>query len=237
MAARRLGSILSIGGGFFVEVLRIASAHVLIEWSRSAVKQPGVRKVIGEAAAFYATRPYVVAVAIAVLAIIVVLILTRHEERTAMTAHDAPPNSPPLAISQTMTASPGGIQAGRDVLIGIQRRIVLPDVRSEMVQILRPEAETHIKFSSTQGDPEASAFKSELMSIFSEGGWTVEDRHVFMLVPESKGLKVLVGADVPEAGPARTAVLALRKTENPIGFHRSDMAGQNGILVQVWSAP
>jgi hypothetical protein len=237
MAARRLGSILSIGGGFLVEVLRIASAHVLIEWSRSAVKQPGARKVIGEAAAFYATHPYVVSGAIAVLAIIVVLSLTRHEERPAIAAPDAPPDRPPLAISQTMTDSPGGIQAGRDVLIGIQRRVVLPYVRSEMVQILRPEAGTHIKFSSTQGDPEASAFKSELMGTFSDSGWIVQDCHVFMLAPESKGLKVLLGADVPETGPARTAVLALQKTENPIGFHRSGMAGQSGILVQVWSAP
>jgi hypothetical protein len=129
MAARRRGTILSIIGGFLVEVLRIASAHVLIEWSTSAIKQPGARRVIAEAALFFATHPFVAAGAVTVLAIALVFFFTRNGGDTP--SHGSP--SPPPAVSQNMAGSSGGIQAGRDVNIGLPRDMTPePDVVLEL---------------------------------------------------------------------------------------------------------
>ena len=187
--------------------------------------------------------PYVTLLAVVEIATVAVLVIglrwvNSREKLHAQGAPRAPAESDHPAVSQTMVSSPGGIQAGRDVNIGLPRRGIPPQVRSEMVRLLSPGAGTHIAFSSSHGDPEASDFKSELMAVFSESGWKIDDRHVFMLVPESKGLKVIIGEDVPESGPAGMAVSALTKTGNPIGFRRGGtMARPGGIMVQVWRAP
>lgn len=123
------------------------------------------------------------------------------------------------------------------VNLGLPKRDLSPQVRSEMVRLLQPNAGTCIGFASTQGDVEASGFKTVLMEVFGDSGWKTEDRQTFMFFGEQKGLVITIAASVAEDGPVRTAWSALAKTGNPIQGNRGDMAGPCGIYVQVWHAP
>lgn len=83
---------------FFVEVLRHMFAALLLEWSRSAVKQSGWRKAVGAMAFAFATHPLVVSGSLTLLICAFVIIMAAREERAERSAvgmADAAPPVPP----------------------------------------------------------------------------------------------------------------------------------------------
>ena len=80
---------------FAVEVLRHVCADLLIEWSRSEIKQPGWHKMVGAmASAFARSYPLVVSGALTLLSVAFVLVMSKREERKerlAVPEHGATP--------------------------------------------------------------------------------------------------------------------------------------------------
>lgn len=88
------------------------------------------------------------------------------------------PNSveQPHAISQTMTNSPGGIQAGGNVTIsqGPQPRRLTADQQAFFTAFLRSNGKGSIDIACLEnGGPEPCAFARQLVDLLKSSGWTI----------------------------------------------------------------
>ncbi|MFP6870185.1 MAG: hypothetical protein VCE91_12735 [Nitrospinota bacterium] len=107
-----------------------------------------------------------------------------------------------------------------------------------MVQYLSQNQKGTVGFASTQGDVEAHQWKEQLMSVFAEAGWKVQDCKTFMFFGEKDGFVVTIPFNTSiTTGLPQVTVQALNMTGNPISWNEGDMANEVGIYVQVWHAP
>lgn len=129
--------------------------------------------------------------------------------------------------------------AGRDVNInyGPPRRVISQEMRGRVADVLRGATPSHIGFASTQGDLEAHEFKQQLMQVFREADWQVDDMQTFMFFGTVKGLVLTIPFAASEEGLPQVVVRALAQTGSPVAWNRGDMANECGLYVQVWHAP
>jgi hypothetical protein len=120
---------------------------------------------------------------------------------------------------------------------GPPRRVISPEGRARMLELLSPVEAGRIGLASIQGDLEAHEFKDQLITIFREAGWQTEDMHTFMFFGARKGIVVTISFSAPEDGQPQLVAQALALTGNPVMGNRGDMANTCGICVQVWHAP
>lgn len=106
-----------------------------------------------------------------------------------------------------------------------------------MHKALQPHASTRIGFASTQGDTEAHDFKVQLIRIFSQAGWEVQDLQTFMFFGARSGLVVTIPFKAAEGGIPQIVASALALTGQHVEGNRGDMANECGVYVQVWHAP
>jgi hypothetical protein len=106
-----------------------------------------------------------------------------------------------------------------------------------MLRILKPIAPACAAFASTQGDPEAHAFKLLLIDVFRDAGWDARDMATFMFFGSHKGVVLTIPFGAAEAGIPQVVAQAIQQTGNPISGNRGDMANDCGVYVQVWHAP
>ena len=117
------------------------------------------------------------------------------------------------------------------------QRILTPEVKDTIVDILRSDRRLGIGFASTQGDAEAHRFKLQLMELFSSAGWEVRDLHTFMLLGHVEGLKLNVSPDWSDQRLFEIVAQALLLTGNPLTYgNDSNAEGCGGFHVEVWSA-
>lgn len=80
------------------------------------------------------------------------------------------------AIVQSMTSSPGGIQAGRDVVINQKPawRKLTDEQRVRFLSIVRSlsPAKGHVDILSVLGDAESDNFATQLDAVLKEAGWS-----------------------------------------------------------------
>jgi hypothetical protein len=159
----------------------------------------------------------------------------------------------PASITQTMTNSPGGIQAGRDVVINQK-----PQVRSlnetelaHMEELLHPYGGQRL-FLLKLGDEEANRFANQIERLFIKAAWDVvtfnvgEQRIVTTGPPVSLSGLVLFVPD-PNALPsyARAIHSSFESTSTPVtimdfsnlfpGSLRTQ--AKNGIVLRVGLKP
>jgi hypothetical protein len=146
----------------------------------------------------------------------------------------------PSSINQTMTNSPGGIQAGGSVTInhGVQPRKLTDEQESLFVKFLRGNAKGGIEISCIEsGGPEPCDFARQLAQLLGSAGWSVNFSPIMFgagdptkTIPE---MYILVRAnDVPQ----RATVLqnALKSVGyNAVGIERPDVAPDH-VQLTVW---
>lgn len=120
---------------------------------------------------------------------------------------------------------------------GPPKRLVPLDVSARMLKALQPHANTRVGFASTQGDTEAHDFKVQLIRIFSQAGWDVQDLQTFMFFGARRGLVVTIPFKAAESGIPQVVASALALTGQHVEGNRGDMANECGVYVQVWHAP
>lgn len=158
----------------------------------------------------------------------------------APTPKPAPTAEPAKGVDVKVEGSNNTVTtAGRDVNInyGPPRRIISPDIRSRVGNVLSGTTPSRIGFASTQGDVEAHEFKEQLMQVFREAAWQVDDMQTFMFFGTVKGLVLTIPFAASEAGLPQVVVHALAQTGSPVVWNRDDMANECGLYVQVWHAP
>lgn len=120
---------------------------------------------------------------------------------------------------------------------GPPRRRITQEMRSRVAEVLRGTAPSRIGFASTQGDVEAHEFKEQLMQVFREAGWQVDDMQTFMFFGSKKGLVVTIPFAASQEGLPQVVAHALAQTGSPVAGNHGDMANGCGLYVQVWHAP
>ena len=120
---------------------------------------------------------------------------------------------------------------------GTPKRFLPPDVSAKMLKALQPNAGKRIGFASTQGDTEAHDFKVQLIRIFTQAGWVVQDQQTFMFFGSCRGLVITIPFNDTENGILPVVASALALTRQPVSWNRGDMANECGVYVQVWHAP
>lgn len=120
---------------------------------------------------------------------------------------------------------------------GPPRRVISVDVRSRMADVLHAVAPARIGVASTQGDVEAHEFKRQLMEVFGEAGWQVDDMQTFMFFGTKKGLVLTIPSAASVDGLTQVVAKALAQTGSPVAVNRGDMANECGLYVQVWHSP
>jgi hypothetical protein len=119
---------------------------------------------------------------------------------------------------------------------GSPKRVLSDGVRVNMLALLAGKETGSIGFASTQGDVEAHEFKLQLLAIFRQAGWSVQDLQTFMFFGSRTGLVLTIPFGAPEVGLPQVAGAALAASGQPIAGNRGDMAKGCGIYVQVWHA-
>lgn len=126
------------------------------------------------------------------------------------------PTSIPSSINQTMTNSPGGIQAGGNITINErpQARELTPEQRQSLIRILNKSPKGSIDVTAVMGDNESAAFADQLTKILESAGWTVVHSGLTTFVGHTVGLIVVIhdSQKVPEHADV------LRRALNSIGF-------------------
>ncbi len=72
-----------------------------------------------------------------------------------------------------MTNSPGGMQAGRDIVINQERKLT-EEQRNQFLAVVRSSSRERglITIESPMGDSEAARFAEQLSGLLKEAGWT-----------------------------------------------------------------
>jgi hypothetical protein len=78
----------------------------------------------------------------------------------------------PPSITQTMTNSPGGMQAGRDIIINQERKLTREQRDLFLTTVRSSSGEKGlVTIESPWGDSEAAKFAEQLSGLLIEGGW------------------------------------------------------------------
>jgi hypothetical protein len=120
---------------------------------------------------------------------------------------------------------------------GPPKRLISPEIRGRMLDVLQRIESSRIGFASTQGDMEAHEFKEQLMDVFRTAGWEIKDMHTFMFFGARKGIILTIPIGSSEASLPQTVAHALAQTGTPVACNHGDMANACGLYVQVWHAP
>jgi hypothetical protein len=82
----------------------------------------------------------------------------------------------PSSLSQQMTNSPGGIQAGGNVTISqeMPQRTLSTEQRDKLIKFLNPLPKGKITITSVLGDGESYKFANELNTILKASGWQTD---------------------------------------------------------------
>jgi len=159
--------------------------------------------------------------------------LMAKKEPPTVTVHG--PVQGPLVISQNQS---GGQTAATINNFGPPKRTLAIETRAAMIAALRSAPPAVVGIASTQGDSEASDFKSLLANVFKEAGWTVVDAGWFMFFGDHKGLMLTVAPDAALDHPAAVALVnALGLIERPVTYNRGVRPDGCEFWIQVWRAP
>lgn len=125
-----------------------------------------------------------------------------------------PSKASPPSINQTMIDSPGGIQAGGDVIVNQEppQRKLTPEQRAKLLSLLHSMPRPPIKILSMMGDTESMNFASELASVFRSAGWSVTGPNQAMLAGNPKGLLIVVHSQDKAPAGAGDLQAALENT-------------------------
>jgi putative nucleic acid binding protein len=153
----------------------------------------------------------------------------------------------PSPITQTMNNSPGGVQAGRDIIINtqLQPRTVSQPQLDGMVRVLRSH---HGKLLLVRlGDQEANHFASQILQAFQSAGWQVEILDIGIQIPQLYGVRLGVPDPrllSPEAGAIFSSFInsGLAITVTDLSEIRPlptalKVREQNGIMLHVGLRP
>lgn len=123
-----------------------------------------------------------------------------------MSKKDDESDDSPYSINQTMTNSPYGIQAGRDVIINPYRFWGLNDaqlelLRKRMAPFARPEDRSDL-ITCVLSDPESAKFAVSLVNTFRAAGWNLTGSGFYQAIFAGHVEGIIVKLHSREANPS-----------------------------------
>ena len=119
------------------------------------------------------------------------LIIAVRDNRSEGAAAISPPH-----VTQTMTNSPGAVQAGRDVTINLRPAPPAPrQLTAEQIGIISQELRTYGVGSVTVweiGDREANNFAQQFLAAIRASGWQISLNFAEQMIPPPYGLILIV---------------------------------------------
>jgi hypothetical protein len=139
------------------------------------------------------------------------------------------------SINQTMTNSPGGIQAGRDViqkqtpprkLSSDQKNTFLNTVRSFSPKCL-------VEVTSVLGNGESSNFAEQLDALLIEAGWTTKGvrQGIFSSVPVGLIMQIHDKDNIPPSAPLLQHALGQIGFQTEGSYHQQAAVGTIYLIV------
>lgn len=119
-------------------------------------------------------------------------------------------------INQSMTNSPGGVQAGRDVIINQAPadRHLTAEQKDKLLEILRnnPKGKVGVTCHAIGGEP--CNFAREIIDVLRSAGWVVEFNDHALIIGETQGLVI----QIRSANSAPVRAVVLQQSLKTIGF-------------------